>query len=163
MASICIATGETGGSKGRQSNKTLKGFNKIHIMSTYTQLLYQIVFSTRNRSAILLEKNRIELFKYIHGILLNKKCRLYRINGGSDHLHIVTHIHPEVAIASLVKDIKLASSSYIRQKPPFPRFQWLAGWLFSIYLFNQCEGSFSSVCKEPGNASSDENFQGGMY
>jgi len=103
-------------------------------MSTYTQLLYQIVFSTRNRQAILLGEDRIELFKYIHGILLNKKCRLYRINGGSDHLHIVTHIHPEVAISSLVKDIKLASSSYIRKNHLFPGFNgWQDGYSAFTY------------------------------
>jgi putative transposase len=36
---------------------------------------------------------------------------LYRINGVEDHLHILTHIHPTVALSSLIKDIKLASNS----------------------------------------------------
>jgi len=40
----------------------------------------------------------------------NKKSHLYRINGVEDHLHIVTHLHPTVALSDLVKDIKVASS-----------------------------------------------------
>ena len=54
-----------------------------------------------------------------------KDCHLYRINGVSDHLHIVTHLHPSVALANLIKDIKLASDSYILKEKLFPDFH---GW-----------------------------------
>lgn len=67
-------------------------------MSTYTQVLYQIVFSTKHRTPSLIEENRERLFKDIWGILNNKNCHLYRINGVEDHLHIATHIHPSVAL-----------------------------------------------------------------
>ncbi len=98
-------------------------------MSTYTQILYQIVFSTRNRKRCLNSKDRPELFSYIHGILKNKNCHLYRINGVADHIHIVTHIHPTVALASLVKDIKMATSEYIEFEFLFPGFDgWQEGY-----------------------------------
>ena len=54
-------------------------------MSTYTQILYQIVFSTKRRNCVLTKENRPDLFKYIWGILKNKKCHLYRINGVEEH------------------------------------------------------------------------------
>lgn len=94
-------------------------------MSTYTQILYQIVFGTRNREHTLTALNRQELFKYIAGILNKKNCHLYRINGVEDHLHIVTHLHPAVALAFLIKDIKLASSGYIKDNGLFKKF---GGW-----------------------------------
>lgn len=94
-------------------------------MSTYTQILYQIVFGTKNREHTLTAPSRQELFKYIGGILKKKNCHLYRINGVEDHLHIVTHLHPSVALASLVKDIKLASSEYIKNNGLFKKF---GGW-----------------------------------
>ncbi|MBO6586537.1 MAG: IS200/IS605 family transposase [Gracilimonas sp.] len=98
-------------------------------MSTYTQLLYQIVFSTKNRQPVLTKKNRKELYKYIWGILKNKQCHLYQINGVENHLHIITHIHPTVAISTLVKDIKLASSKFIKQNQLFTDFQgWQSGY-----------------------------------
>ena len=43
-------------------------------MATYTQILYQIVFSTKEREKSLLEENHEQLFRYIWGILKNKKC-----------------------------------------------------------------------------------------
>lgn len=94
-------------------------------MGTYTQIIYQIVIGTRYREKVLTKNNREELFKFINGILQNKKCVLYQVNGVEDHIHIVTHIHPTVALASLVKDIKLACSLFIKENNLFPHFR---GW-----------------------------------
>ena len=80
-------------------------------MSTYTQILYQIVFSTKNRERTLVGEDRKKLFQYIWGILKSNQCHLLQINGVEDHLHILTHLHPSVALADLMKDIKIASSS----------------------------------------------------
>ena len=94
-------------------------------MSTYTQILYQIVFSTKYRERTMIKKDRPELFQFISGILKKKRCHLYRINGVEDHLHIVTHLHPSVALANLVKDIKLSTTKLIKEKGLFPNF---GGW-----------------------------------
>ncbi len=94
-------------------------------MSTYTQILYQIVFSTKNREPSLYPNNREALFRNITAILKNKNCNAYRINGVEDHLHIVTHIHPTVSLSSLVKDIKLGSTDCIKRDGLFPQF---TGW-----------------------------------
>lgn len=98
-------------------------------MSTYTQILYQIVFSTKYRERTLNKNNRDILFKHIWGLLKNKKCHLYRINGVEDHLHIVTHLHPSVSLSSLVKDIKVSSSLYIKEHNLFENFtNWQEGY-----------------------------------
>jgi len=94
-------------------------------MSTYTQILYQIVFSTKHRERTMIKKDRPELFQYIAGLLKKKNCHLYRINGVEDHLHIATHLHPSVALASLVKDIKLSTTKLIKEQNIFPDF---GGW-----------------------------------
>jgi putative transposase len=98
-------------------------------MSTYTQILYQVVFSTKKRERTLKKEQRTELFQYIWGILKNKKCHLYRINGVEDHLHIVLHLHPTIALSGLIKDIKVATSAYIKEKSLFPDFHgWQEGY-----------------------------------
>jgi putative transposase len=94
-------------------------------MSTYTQILYQIVFSTKHRERTMIKKDRPELFQYITGLLKIKNCHLYRINGVEDHVHIATHLHPSVALASLVKDIKLSTTKLIKEQNIFPDF---GGW-----------------------------------
>lgn len=94
-------------------------------MGTYSQLLYQIVFSTKNRQPILKKENRKELFKYIWGILNNKNCHLYRINGVSDHIHIITHIHPTESVSDIVKVVKISSGNFIKSEKLFTEFE---GW-----------------------------------
>ena len=107
-------------------------------MSTYTQLLYQIVFSTKHRNPALIEIKREYLFKDIWGILKNKRCHLYRVNGVEDHIHILTHIHPTVSVSSLVKDIKLGSSDFIKRKNLFPDFGgWQDGYAAFTYSIKE--------------------------
>jgi REP element-mobilizing transposase RayT len=42
-----------------------------------------------------------------------------------DHIHLITHLHQTISLASLVKDIKLASSQFICTKGLFEQFN---GW-----------------------------------
>jgi putative transposase len=103
----------------------VKPVEKHKLMSTYTQILYQIVFSTKHRERTMIKKDRPQLFQYISGVLKNKNCHLYRINGVEDHLHIITDLHPSVALASLVKDIKLSTTALIKENNILPNF---SGW-----------------------------------
>lgn len=119
-------------------------------MSTYTQIIYQIVFGTKRREKTLLYKEmRDELFKYITGILESKKCHLYRIGGVEDHMHIVTHIHPTVALANLIKDIKLASTEYIKANNLFPGFKgWQEGYGAFTYSISSKENLIAYVMNQ---------------
>ncbi len=91
-------------------------------MATFTQIIYHIVFSTKERVPALLPSKREDLFRYTWGILKNKDCHLYRINGVEDHIHICTSIHPTVCLADLVKDIKVSTSLWIKEQGLFPSF-----------------------------------------
>jgi REP element-mobilizing transposase RayT len=54
-----------------------------------------------------------------------------------DHLHIATSLHPSTALADLVKDIKLASSSFIKQNGLFNHFAgWQEGYGAFTYSYN---------------------------
>ena len=105
-------------------------------MSTYTQILYQLVFSTKNRERTLAMGKREELYRYIWGILKNQKCHLHRIGGVEDHVHIVTHLHPTIAPAKLIKDIKLSATEFIKNERLFSHFTgWQDGYGAFTYHF----------------------------
>ena len=115
-------------------------------MSTYTQILYQIVFSTKHREQTLDANNRKELYQYIWGILKNKKCHLYQIGGIEDHVHIITHLHPSVSLANLVIDIKLASSEFIKTNKLFKNFNgWQSGYGAFTYSIEAKENLINYV------------------
>ena len=94
-------------------------------MSTFTQSYYHLVFSTKARKRVLIEEHREEFFRYTWGILRNKDSHLYRINAVEDHVHILTSLHPSIALADLIKSVKVATSVWIKEKGLFPGFQ---GW-----------------------------------
>ncbi len=115
-------------------------------MSTYTQILYQIVFSTKNREKVLNKEHKEKLFRYIWGLLKNKKCILYQINGVEDHLHIATHIHPVISVSSLVKDIKIASSIWIKEQNLFPDFKaWQSGYGAFTYSLKEMKNLINYI------------------
>jgi REP-associated tyrosine transposase len=99
------------------------------IMSTYIQICYHIVFSTKNREPVLAAGGRADLFRYIWGIVNERRSRLYRINSTHDHVHMLSNLHPSCSLADFVKDIKVASSCWIKKQNVFPGFtNWQAGY-----------------------------------
>jgi len=87
---------------------------------------------------VLLKDRRNELFKYLCGILQNKNCHVYIINGVENHLHIVTHIHQTIAVADLIKDMKVASSKRIKENGIFKDFTaWQIKYGAFTYSINE--------------------------
>ncbi|HEY5894948.1 MAG TPA: IS200/IS605 family transposase [Chthoniobacterales bacterium] len=93
--------------------------------NTYTQIFYHIVFSTKNRARCIAKGQRDNLYRYVWGIHKNLKCHLYRIGGVEDHVHILTSVHPSVALASYVENVKTSSTGWIRRENVFS--DW-PGW-----------------------------------
>jgi len=105
-------------------------------MASYRQILYHLTFHTKNSNKVLDSSANDELYKYIWGVLKNNNCKLYRINGVEDHIHIVCDLHPSIALADLMKDIKVSSSVWIKEQKIYP-------------LFSHCD----RCCKNLSNAS----------
>ena len=98
-------------------------------MPTYTDITYHIVFGTKNRVRALDKLRRDDLYRFIWGVIKERDCHLYRIGGIEDHVHILTSLHPSVALADLVKEIKTASSAWIKGQNAFPLFEhWQEGY-----------------------------------
>jgi REP element-mobilizing transposase RayT len=94
-------------------------------MSTYTQILYHIVFATKDRAPVLTDVRREDLFRYMSGVIKNNHCKPIWTNGVKDHVHSLLSLHPTVALADLLKDIKVASSIWVKDNKVLPNF---VGW-----------------------------------
>jgi len=98
-------------------------------MASYRQLCYHIVFGTKSRKQTIANVHCELLYKYVWGIISNKKCKLYRINGSTDHIHLFVDIHPSIALATFVKDIKVSTSIWLKEQPEFKQFEgWSEGY-----------------------------------
>ncbi|MGD9929640.1 MAG: IS200/IS605 family transposase [Mangrovibacterium sp.] len=98
-------------------------------MSSYRQILYHLTFHTKNSEKVLNNSDNEGLYRYIWRILKNKNCKLYRINGVEDHVHLVCDLHPSIALANLIKDIKVSSHGWIKEQGNYPKFRrWAEGY-----------------------------------
>jgi len=96
---------------------------------TFTNHLYHIVFSTKERRSYLVANIRQRVFKYICGIAMKKHAMPLSINGMEDHLHLLVKIKPDAAVAKFVGDIKGNSSRWISQTfPDLRAFTWQSGY-----------------------------------
>jgi putative transposase len=110
-------------------------------MSSHRQILYQIVFGTKNRKPTIKDDQSEKLYKYIWGIVKEHRCQLYRINGVADHIHIASDLHPSISLADYIKNIKVASSLWMKESTLFPHFEgWQEGY-----------GAFTYSIKEKDN------------
>jgi putative transposase len=106
--------------------------------NTYTQLYVQIVFAVKGRVSLIRSHWEDELYKYITGIVQNRKHKMLAINGMPDHIHIFLGLNPNESISELVREIKKASNSYINERKfsNYP-FQWQSG--YGAFTYNRSD------------------------
>lgn len=102
-------------------------------MGSPAQIIYHIVFGTKYRIPAINEEYQRKLYQYIWGIIKNKNCSLYKIGGVEDHIHVLSSLHPNLALADFVKDIKRNSTRTIKENW-YPTFQ---GWQVGYAAFTQ--------------------------
>lgn len=109
-------------------------------MNSYRQSLFHIVFCTYKRHNTLPESQHEELYKYIWGIIKNRKSVLFRINGTENHIHILCDIHSTISLADFIKEIKTASNAWIKASGQFPKFElWAEGYCALSYSYRDKE------------------------
>jgi len=109
-------------------------------MSSYRQILYHLIFRTKDSRKTLVQEHSVELYAYIMGIIKNKNCFLYRMNGMEDHLHILCDLHPTIALADYMRDLKTSSSIWLKQTGKFPDFEgWADGYAALTYSWRDKE------------------------
>ena len=97
--------------------------------NTYTQIYLHLVFAVKNRACLIPREHRIELQKYITGVITNKKNKLLAIENEPDHIHILIALRPDTSVSDLVRDIKSNSSRWINEQEwKQSEFRWQEGF-----------------------------------
>jgi len=91
--------------------------------------MVHVIFSTKNREPLITADIEPELFAYIGGILKNHESRLLGAGGTADHAHLLVSLSKNIALSSLMKDLKKDSSLWIKTKGTrFRNFHWQDGY-----------------------------------
>lgn len=99
-----------------------------------TPILGHVVFSTRNREAVLVKAVLEELHACIGGIVEHHRGTLLKAGSVADHVHRLI-AHPRTsAPADLVQEVRPGSSRWLKTKGPrYAGFHWQGGYgMFSV-------------------------------
>jgi putative transposase len=96
---------------------------------SYTQLLYHVVFATRNRHPWLDEPIRVRLYAYLGGAIRDEGGTALAIGGVADHVHMLARLRQDKAISAVIGAIKANSSGWIhREFAALAPFEWQEGY-----------------------------------
>ncbi|MCK9452595.1 MAG: IS200/IS605 family transposase [Bacteroidales bacterium] len=128
-------------------------------MNSYRQILYHIVFCTYKRHKTISLDYHEELYKYIWGLIKNRNCVLYQINGTENHIHILSDLHPTVCLSDYIKEIKTASNRWMKASGNFPVFkQWAEGYCALTYNIKEKDNLVKYI-KNQKMHHATENFE----
>ena len=127
---------------------------------SYCNLLYHMVFSTKERRLWLNSEIRPRVHQYLGGAIKGEGGIALSINGTDDHVHIFSKLRQDKAVSDVIRAIKANSSGWIHKTfPELETFQLQSGYgAFTVsqsqaqrvrsYITNQEEQHKSLAFKE---------------
>ena len=105
---------------------------------SYTNLLYHIVFATKERRQSILIQNERRVYALLHTILSKYGATTLRIGGMPDHVHILAILPPTISVAEFIQRLKRESSLAMGKDAILPDWRgWQDG--YSAFTYSRHE------------------------
>jgi putative transposase len=101
----------------------------------YWELYYHIVWGTKHRLNLIDPVWEKDLYGYIRGKATALECFPHAIGGISDHIHIAISIPPKLAVATLIGQLKGASSHHVNKTYTNGSFLWQTE--YGVFSFSE--------------------------
>jgi REP element-mobilizing transposase RayT len=99
------------------------------VPQSYTSLLYHGIFSTKERRRWLQPEIARRVHAFIAQMLRREGGVPVTVNGTHDHVHLLTHVPPNRAVADIMRSIKSNSSRWLhREFDGLAAFAWQDGY-----------------------------------
>ncbi|MBA2524222.1 MAG: IS200/IS605 family transposase [Pyrinomonadaceae bacterium] len=96
---------------------------------SFTNLLYHIIFSTKDRRPLITSVYEPRLYEYIGGTIRGTGGIALSINGAEDHVHLLAKLRPDRALSDVLRDLKCNASGWMHDVFPEVRdFSWQRGY-----------------------------------
>ena len=105
---------------------------------TSSNILVHLIFSTKQRLALIAPDMKAGLFAYIGGIVRQHHGVAVLVNGTADHVHMLLRMPTDHSTAEMARIIKANSSRWVHEKwPDHAQFGWQTGYgAFSVSASN---------------------------
>ena len=96
---------------------------------SYTNLLYHIVFSTKDRRPLITPEYQVRLYDYIGGTIRAVGGISLELNGTEDHVHLLAKLRPDRALSDVLRDLKANATGWMHDVfPSLENFSWQRGY-----------------------------------
>ena len=96
---------------------------------SFTNLLYHIIFSTKERRPLITIDYQPRLYNYIGGVIRGAEGISLGINGVEDHVHVLAKLRPNRALSDVLRDLKCNASGWMHDVfPSLSNFSWQRGY-----------------------------------
>ncbi len=92
---------------------------------SYTNLLYHIVYATKERAPLITKTLRPRLHEYLGGTVRGLGGIALEINGTADHIHVLAKLRPTISVSEFLSKLKSGSSGWAKRQTA-GRFGWQA-------------------------------------
>ena len=96
--------------------------------STYLSLHYHLVFSTKNRAALIAPEWRLRLHDYLGGTIRGLGGFPEGVGGVADHVHVLASLKATHSLADVVRELKKATSVWVHEEVGLKAFAWQDGY-----------------------------------
>jgi REP element-mobilizing transposase RayT len=105
---------------------------------SYTNLLYHIVFSTKDRRPLITPEYELRLYDYIGGTLRRAGGISLELNGTDDHIHLLAKLRPDRSLSDVLRDLKANATGWMHDVfPSLKDFSWQRGYgAFTVSQLN---------------------------
>ena len=107
---------------------------------SYTNLLYHIVYATKERAPLITKTLRPRLHEYLGGTVRGLGGIAIDISGAADHVHILAKLRPTISVSEFLSKLKSGSSGWAKRQTA-GRF----GWQARFGAFNVSESQVERV------------------
>lgn len=92
---------------------------------SYTNLLYHIVYATKERGPLITNALRPRLHEYLGGTVRGLGGIALEINGTADHVHLLAKLDPKISVSEFMSKLKSTTSGWAKRRTN-GRFGWQA-------------------------------------
>ena len=111
-----------------------------------SKVLIHVIFSTKRRMPFLEDRSdRLRVHEFIGGISREQACPPTIVGGTGDHVHLLATLGRSVSQAELVKEVKRASSLWIKKE--LGRHYRLFGWQTGYGVFSISQSQIAATRK----------------
>ena len=96
---------------------------------SYTNLLYHIVFSTKDRRPLITPDYELRLYDYLGGTIRKLGGISLELNGTEDHVHLLAKLRPDCALSDVLRNLKANATGWMHDVfPTLKNFSWQRGY-----------------------------------